>query len=144
MHMADSLEALARDVRSFAEEDSDLALQMAAEVRADHLAAQVGAARLQEVEARVEETERRRRAEVEARREVERRKEREEQRARARLHPDDHERDHPEEHHDQHRLHQRRPHVVALPRRGQLGRVVVHLQVGVCGARGRRAGSAGE
>ena len=79
MHMADRLEALARDVRSFAEEDSDLALQMAAEVRADHLAAQVEAARLQEVEARVEETERRRRAEVEARREVERRKEREEQ-----------------------------------------------------------------
>lgn len=79
MHMADRLEALARDVRSFAEEDSDLALQMAAEVRADHLAAQVEAARLREVEARVEETERRRRAEVEARREVERREEREEQ-----------------------------------------------------------------
>ena len=68
--MADRLEALARDVRSFAEDDSDLALQMAAEVRADHLAAQVEAARLREVEARVEETERRRRAEVEARRET--------------------------------------------------------------------------
>ena len=79
MHMADRLEALARDVNTFAEEDADLARQMARDVRADHLAAQVETARLEEVEARVEEAERRRRAEVEARREIERREERETQ-----------------------------------------------------------------
>ena len=79
MHMADRLEALARDVHTFAEEDADLARQMARDVRADHLAAQVETARLKEVEARVEEAERRRRAEVEARREIERREERETQ-----------------------------------------------------------------
>jgi FKBP-type peptidyl-prolyl cis-trans isomerase len=77
--MADRLEALARDVHTFAEEDADLARQMARDVRADHLAAQVETARLKEVEARVEEAERRRRAEVEARREIERREERETQ-----------------------------------------------------------------
>ena len=79
MHMADRLEALARDVHTFAEEDADLARQMARDVRADHLAAQVETARLKEVEARVEEAERRRRAEVEARRTIERREERETQ-----------------------------------------------------------------